>query len=221
MSMIRPINKGQRVPYRAPERLSIEQALQWAFVNECAGIDFDQFGAHEFDRLGIDPLWRAAQMKILGTMVQGGGSNPPAHDAQVIASIVETLPDDFGGRRMALQIVELARARKAPSWGQGVRMACVPADGFEMDERGLFLMGKVREDGSAWHWTDERYRRRQKRGEFCAVTYTGTAASVSAARANYQAWVAALAYLYDRLVDCLAIEITDEWPDFSPWESGK
>ena len=219
--MIRPINKGQRVPYRAPERLSIEQALQWAFVNECAGIDFDQFGAREFNRIGIDPLWRAAQMKILGTMVQGGGSNPPAHDAQIIASIVETLPDDFGGRRMALQIVELARARKAPSWGQGVRMACVPADGFEMDDRGLFLMGRVREDGSAWHWTDERYRRRQKRGEFCAVTYTGTAASVSAARANYQAWVAALAYLYDRLVDCLAIEITDEWPDFSPWESGK
>lgn len=219
MSMIRPINMGQRVPYRAPERLSIEQALQWTFVNECAGIDFDQFGACEFDRVGIDPLWRAAKMKILGTMVQGGGSNPPAHDAQIIASYVETLPDEFGGRRMALQVVELTRARKAPEWGQGVRMACVPAEDFEMDERDLFLMGKVREDGSVWHWTDERYRKRQRRGEFCSVTYTGTAASISATRQNYQGWVKALIYLQAHLSRALCIQITDELPDFSPWEA--
>ncbi len=217
--MIRPISNGQRVPYRAPERLSIEQALQWAFVNECAGIDFDQFGAREFDRVGIDPLWRAAQMKILGTMVQGGGSNPPAHDAQIIASYVETLPDEFGGRRMALQIVELARARMAPLWGQGVRMACVPADGFDMDERGLFLVGKIRKDGLSWAYRD-KWRKLQLAG-YCAVTYTGTAASISAARENYQGWVKALIYLQAHLSRALCIQITDELPDFEPWKGSK
>lgn len=215
----RPINKGQRVRYSPPERLSIEQAMTWAFVNECAGIDFDQFGAHEFDRVGIDPLWRAAQMKILGTMVQGGGSNPPAHDAQIIASFVEQLPDELGGRRMALQIVELARARKAPNWGQGVRVACVPLEGFEMSADGLFLTGKVRRTGSDWVWRD-KWRKRQE-GQWCAVTYTGTAASVSAARANYQEWVAALIYLQAHLSRALCIEITDELPPFEPWKDSR
>lgn len=220
--MIRPISNGQRVPYRAPERLSIEQALIWAFVNECAGIDFDQFGAREFDRVGIDPLWRAAQMKILGTMVQGGGSNPPAHDAQIIASYVETLPDEFGGRRMALQIVELARARMAPLWGQGVRMACVPADGFDMDERGLFLVAHVvKEGGSVWRWKTDQRKWRERRGDICRIDYTGTAASISAARQNYQGWVKALIYLQAHLSRALAIQITDELPDFEPWKGSK
>ncbi|WP_312526743.1 hypothetical protein [Paracoccus sp. (in: a-proteobacteria)] len=225
MTFHRPINKGRRVPYRAPERLNIEQALTWAFANECAGIDFDKFGASEFERVGIDPLWRAAQMKILGTMVQGGGSNPPAHDAQVIASFVEQLPDQFGGRRMAIQIVDLARARKAPDWGQGVRMACVPFEGFEMCDcdgepsgDGLFLMGAVRTDGSPWVWRDRWRTRQERRGRYCRVTYTGTAASINAARANYQAWVTALIYLQAHLSRALAIQITDELPTFSPWD---
>lgn len=234
MSFHRPINKGRRVPYRAPERLNIEQALTWAFANECAGIDFDKFGASEFERVGIDPLWRAAQMKILGTMVQGGGSNPPAYDAQVIASFVEQLPDEFGGRRMALQIVELARARMAPDWGQGARMACAPLEdfvwcerdfkngGFRECEDGMFLMGKVRKtDGPEWRWKDEKYRWREKRGEYCEVYHAATTASISAARQNYQGWVSALIYLQAHLSRALAIQITDELPPFSPWKGSK
>lgn len=60
--------------------------------------------------------------------------------------------------------------------------------------------------------------RQERRGRYCRVTYTGTAASINAARANYQAWVTALIYLQAHLSRALAIQITDELPTFSPWD---
>lgn len=67
-----------------------------------------------------------AERHKVGVTVDGGGTSDPHPDAQVIAAVVEALSDDLGGHRMATQIADLARARSAPDWGQGDRLALVP-----------------------------------------------------------------------------------------------
>ncbi|WP_313349364.1 hypothetical protein [Paracoccus sp. (in: a-proteobacteria)] len=196
--------------------MSIEAALSWAFINEKAQLDFDEYGAHEFDRLGVDPIWRGMQMQILGTSVDGGGSNPPHIDAQIIAGAVERLDEGLGGRAMALQIVELARARSAPDWGQGDRVAVVPF-GWDWDEDiGDFVAFTAR-TGSLWRWRTKRRQAREARGEVCPVGYTGTARGIAAKRRNYLAWWGALLDLQSSLSGRLhMIEITDALPPLSP-----
>lgn len=95
-------------------------------MTEKAPLDLDQYGAHEFDRPGVDPIWRGIQMQKFGTAVDGGGSSDPHPDAQIIAGMVESRPEGVDGRRMALQIAELARARSVPDWGQRDRLSIVP-----------------------------------------------------------------------------------------------
>ena len=101
-------------PRRAAVReMTIQQALEWAFAAEHARIDFDGTGAHEFDRPGVDNIWILQRQRELGCRVDGGGSSDPHPDAQIIAAAVEALPIGVGGKRMALLVVECARARGA------------------------------------------------------------------------------------------------------------
>ena len=51
MSMHQTIRPTLRV-------MTVQDALSWAFSTEKAALDFDQYGAHEFDRVGVDPIWR-------------------------------------------------------------------------------------------------------------------------------------------------------------------
>lgn len=114
--------------------LSVQAALEWAFATEKAQVDFDQYGAHQFDRVGIDPLWRAMRMKEVGCTVDGGGYSDPHADATIIAGAVETcLP-----RQMALTVVEPARARRQHSWKADATRRIVP-HGWDMTKAGEML----------------------------------------------------------------------------------
>lgn len=205
-----------------PRVMSIQQALEWAFLTEKAQIDFDTTGAHEFDRVGVDPLWRGMQMAILGTAVDGGGTSDPAADAQIIASYVEALPEGCGGRKMATQVAELARLRSVPDWGQGERLAIVACGwepcGWDPEKRQAIFTAATEKTGSIWEWRDERSRKRVKAGEVCPVSYSGTARSIAAKRRNYLAWWGALLHLAASLRGCLhGIELTDALPPMTPW----
>lgn len=71
--MMQPITRPRSV--RGNREMSIMEALHWAFATEKAQLDFDLTGAHEFDRPGIDPIWRGMQMATLGcasTAVEAG-----------------------------------------------------------------------------------------------------------------------------------------------------
>lgn len=209
-----------------PRVMSIQQALEWAFLTEKAQIDFDQYGAHEFDRVGVDPLWRGMQMAILGTAVDGGGTSDPAADAQIIASYVEALPEGCGGRRMATQVAELARLRSMPDWGQGERLAIVPCGwepcGWDPEKRAAIFTAATENTGSIWEWRDERSRKRVKAGEVCPVSYTGTARMIAAKRRNYLDWYGALLHLQAGLREALhGIELTDALPVMAPWRAGE
>lgn len=55
-----------------------------------------------------------------------------------MADALAQLPEACGGRSMALNIAELARAGQVPEWGQGLRPQCVPADyGFLFPSQGI------------------------------------------------------------------------------------
>lgn len=194
-------------PSSAPRVMSIQQALEWAFITECAQVDFDEYGAHEFDSEGIDPLWRGMKMAELGCAVDGGGSSPPHPAAQVIASYVEALPIEHGGRKMALQIVELARARSVPQWHVPVRVdPCGDQVVKSMDREGI------------WTFTTECRHRRAVRGEYCPIVITGGARATAAARRNYLLWCSAILHLWSRLCGrWLTIEINDVLPPPDPW----
>lgn len=215
MSLFRPITRGARVI----RSMSLMEALHWAFQAEKARLDFDQHGAHEFDRPGVDVIWILAQQHQVGVTVDGGGTSDPHRDAQIIAAAVEALPENVGGRRMATQVAELARAGSAPNWGQGDRLGIVPCGWEWDDDEGRFVAGTAKA-GSLWVWRDSRSRKREQVGPVCAISYTGTAAGIAAKRRNYLAWYGALLELtwvlrQPGLLD--TIEITGALPPVAPW----
>ena len=52
----------------------------------------------------------------LGRRIDGGGRSDPHEDAHTVARVLAGLPEDMGGRAMAIRIVELAQANLAPDW---------------------------------------------------------------------------------------------------------
>lgn len=200
--------------------MSIESALQWAFAVEKAQLDFNQYGAREFDRVSVDPVWLIAQRAAVGCTVDGGGTSDPAADAQIIAAAVERLPEGCGGRRMATMVAELARARSAPDWGQTDRLAIVPC-GWDWDEKLCGWYAHVEKNGSLWAWRDKWRKRQEERGEVCPVSYTGTAAAIAAKRREYLLWWSALLHLVSELQHTLhGIELSGALPPMTPWHDG-
>lgn len=201
------------------QTLPIRAALEWAFGKECASLDFAEEKGDNA-RPGVSPLWTVIQRGQLGCQVDGGGWNPPAHDADIIASAVAHLPKVIDGRpmgrAMALRIAELARAGQAPDWGQGLRPQCIPTGWRCENQYGPQAVTEV-----------VRYERITRRGrvtEFpvlaCPVTYTATADTLALLRRQYLDWCDALAWLATDLrargiLD--RVTITAVLPDPEPW----
>lgn len=202
--------------------MSIEAALQWAFCTEKAQLDFDQYGAHEFARRSVDPVWLIAQRASVGCTVDGGGTSDPASDAQIIAAAVERLPEGCGGRRMATMVAELARARSAPDWGQTERLAIVPCGwepvGWDPEKREAIWEASTAEIGSVYVWRDKWRKRQEQRGLACPVSYTGGARNTAAKRRTYLLWISALYDLHASLKPALhTITLNGVFPPLSPW----
>lgn len=200
-------------PRTLPREMSIQRALEWAFGAEKAQVDFDATGAHEFDRVGVDPLWRGMQLAILGTAIDGGGTSDPHPDAQIIASVVESvLP-----RHMALTVVELARAGRVPEWNIDARLRVAP-EAWSMRDDGTWE-AEAR-DTELFEWVDAKYRRRKLQGQICAIRYVGGTPALGAARRGYLEWYGALLELMAVLGRgnmLQSIKISDQMPPMTPW----
>ncbi|UFS65288.1 hypothetical protein LO749_01590 [Paracoccus denitrificans] len=207
-------------PRRAAVReMTIQQALEWAFAVEHARIDFDETGAHEFDRPGVDTIWILQRHRELGCRVDGGGTSDPHPDAQIIAAAVEALPIGVGGRRMALLVAECARARRVPDWREDERRGVLPC-GWDMTDDGEWLAGTRKLDVVTFR--DAKSRTKTYRPEICPISYTGTAAVLAKRRREYLAWYGALLHLLYKLSWCngfTAIRLVDGLPDPSPWNA--
>lgn len=208
---------------RGPRRMSITEALHWAFATEKAQLDFDRDGAHEYARCAVDTVWIIAQQGALGCRIDGGGAGAvaanTATDAQIIAAAVEQIPEANGGRRMSLIVAECARAGIAPDWGQGDRLACVPSWDFDAKQGGWVAF--TERSDCVWRWTGSRGAEYQHRGKVCPVSYTGSARSIAAKRRAYLDWYGALLHLYAALQPALIdVTLTGEMPDMAPWRAG-
>lgn len=197
--------------------MSVQRALEWAFADEKAQIDFDETGAHEFDRVGVDPLWRAMQEALVGCKVDGGGTSDPSADAQIIASIVESVLD----RKTALDVVMWARSRACPNWlPQGARSFVYPEQwDFDADGR---MVGQVAY-GPRTPYRDAMGKRREYRPSWVPVRASYSGAVLDAARMAYLDWVEALGVvaLALRQRGLLETEITPVLPVPDPWNSRK
>lgn len=193
--------------------MGIQQALEWAFAREKAQIDFDATGAHEFDRVGIDPLWRAMQLKVLGTAVDGGGSSDPHPDAVIIAGAVEsTLP-----RAMALTVVEMARGGMVPDWKGDPTRRIAPYH-WHMRDDGVWTAATRQMPDETY--IDRKRRMKKFKPEVCPIVYTGGAPAIGRARRAYLEWYGALidlACVLRRPRALLSINISDQMPPVTPW----
>lgn len=199
--------------------LPVRAALEWAFGVERASLDFAE-DKGDNARPGVSPIWTVMQRGALGCTIDGGGWNPPAHDADMIASCVAHLPVEVGGRRMALRIAELARAGVPEDWGADLRPRCIPVGWRAENQHGPQAVTEV-----------VGYERILSRGQWrefevraCRVTYTASPARIAQARAAYGAWVTALDWIGGDLrrrgiLD--RITITDALPEREPWSERK
>ena len=198
--------------------MGIRSALEWAFGVECAPLDFGD--AAEW-HVGTDTIWRLMRQQELGCRVDGGGRSASHHDAQIIASFVAALPVEYGGRSMAVQIAELARAGRCPDAMLDARLRCVPKQLAHGNQHGPRAKAEDVPADAMTGWNlCPRVGRPSRAYQWCRVTYTPTAAQVSAARRNWLAWCGALLHLaHDLRVSgrLEVVRITQNMPPLEPW----
>lgn len=154
---------------------------------------------------------------FMGTFVHLARRSPHHLDSELLR------PAEQGTGLSGTQIAELARALSAPDWGQGDRISITPCGWGWSDEEGCFVAGTA-QIGSFWVWRDKYRHKRERKGDVCAISYTGTASMVAAKRRNYLAWCGALLDLWAVLsrpgmLD--TIEITEALPTLAPWRETK
>lgn len=208
-----------RQPRQMVREMTIQQALEWAFAVEHAGLDFDSLGAHEFDRPGSDSTVLVHQRGILGCRIDGGGSSDPHPDAQIIAAAVEALPISVGGRRMAVLVAEMARTRSVPDWSAPEQRGVVPC-GWELTDEGEWMAATRELEPVAYRCGQWRNKRTYV-PMVCPISYSGSAAVIAERRRAYLAWYGALLHLWSVLASDYALTctaITDGLPELSPWK---
>jgi len=202
---------------RVRKEIGIQRLLEWAFADECAQVDFEDVGtlAQGYGRIGN--AGRMMERGILGCKVDGGGRSYPDADADLVAAAVAALPEGCGGRSMAVQIAELARARCVPNAMIGAIARCVPI-AWRQNQHGMRSATQVigREIDCSG--------RKVKRYEVlvCPVTYTHTAADIAKARRNYLQWRLALLELRQTFViynNLSRWSLSAALPAATPWQN--
>ena len=203
---------------RVRKPISIQRLLEWAFADECASIDFEDEGTLAPGYVHVGNAYRVAQRGLLGCKIDGGGRSYPDHDADIVASAVAVLPEGCGGRRMAVQIAELARARAVPEAYVGAVTRCEPI-GWRENQNGRRAVTETL--GQVADCSGRKVKRHDIR--VCPVVFRPAADQIAAARRNYLQWWSALL----ELRVCLQIQndmsrwnVTYELPARTPWKKG-
>lgn len=208
------------------QQISIMDLLYWAFVKECARIDFDEVAnSSGGNRPGVDAIWSMMQAKALGCRPDGGGRSDPHPDADIVASAVANLPEHIGGKRMSITIEELARANGAPYWYHDEAPRIHPVDTHTNAHGTRSIKRDAAQLGSEG-WPNYQVRGRKgnmvkREVEFCPVIIRPTVDQVARARRAYLAWWGALLELkatFQIYGNLSCWTVTDEMPARAPWE---
>jgi len=209
---------------RAKREMTIQQALEWTFRTEKAQLELPEPPDPErTHRAGFGLEYVLLQRAVLGTKVDGGQHKMGGYthpDAEVIAATVAGLPDDLGGKRMAIRVAELARAGLTPDWMPGAVPRCVPVE-TKRNQYGdhaktvVVRTARIRGSGPTprgkWKTIDIMA---------CPVTYTPHPQQIEAARRGYRDWWRALEWLRDMLAEgrmLRDVAVNGALPRVHPW----
>ncbi len=211
----------QNIPGRSTRNrraLGVQALLEWAFRIEKAQLELPAPSDEVNEGHGFGLEYVLLQRAQLGCRVDGGRYKPEAsthEDAETIAAIVAGLPDDLGGRRMAIRVTELARAGLTPDWMPGAVPRCVPVETRrnQYGERSVTeVVGSERVlSRGRWRTVDVLA---------CPVTWRPHPDQIEAVRRAYGDWWQALGWIRDGLDHCGLLrehKVTETMPKFRPW----
>jgi len=199
--------------------MSVQQALEWAFRVEHAQLELPEPSDPERGQgFGFGLEYVLMQRAALGCKIDGGQYKMGTYtheDAEVIAATVAGMPDNLGGKRMAIRVAELGRAGLTPDWMPGAVPRCVPVDmkrNRHGDHATTVVMGTERVlSRGKWRTVEVRA---------CPVMFRPDARQIEAARRAYGEWWKALVWVRDGLqVGGMLqdVELVDGMPPDQPW----
>jgi hypothetical protein len=192
--------------------VSVLELLEWAFGVEHAELsDPDELMPAA---IGAGMEWRLMQQAQLGCRVDGGGRSHAHEDAETVANIVATVAKWSGGWGMALRIAELARSGQVPDWCKDEAPRCIPR-GWTQNRYGNHAATEIAETITYV----SRGREVSFDVKYCPVTYSPSAAHISAKRRDYLAWYGALLEIGALLrgAGLTAHVLNDKMPPMTPW----
>ena len=204
---------------RVKRALGVQAALEWAFRVEKAQLELPppQDGTEESSGFGLEYV--LMQRAALGCQVDGGQHKMGGYthpDAEVIAATVAGMPDSLGGKRMAIRVVELARAGLTPDWMPGAVPRCVPVE-MKRNRHGDRAVSVV--VGTERVIINGKWRTVEVRA--CPVTFRPDAQQIEASRRAYEEWWQALVWIRDGLIDggmLREVDVTRVMPKAKPWK---
>ncbi|WP_246849205.1 hypothetical protein [Rubellimicrobium arenae] len=204
--------------------MSVLQALDWAFRREHAQLELPERREVWERGRGFGMEYVLIQRARLGVSVDefgpgNWGGSTPHEDAEVIAAIVSKMPDDLGGRHMAVRVAEHARAGLVPDAMVGALPRFEPVEWCIPNRHGRKAKSEVIGTGAFVH----RGRQVNYESRWCQVTLRPDPQQIASARAGYTEWWFAVSHVRRTLRDCgmlREIGITDEMPALVPWEKG-
>jgi hypothetical protein len=203
--------------------MTVQQALEWAFRTECAQLELPEPPDPERGQgFGFGLEYVLMQRAALGCQIDGGRykmGDYTHEDAEVIAATMAGMPDDLGGKRMAIRVAELARAGLTPDWMPGAVPQCVPVDmkRNRYGDRGVTEVVGTERVLSRGKWRTVEVRA-------CPVTYAPHPEQIAAARRAYGDWWKALEWVKDGLLVggmLREVEVVEEMPRARPWARPK
>ena len=203
---------------RPKRSMSVQQALEWAFRVEKAQLELPMPKDVTDEGFGFGLEYVLLQRAALGCQVDGGQYKLGGYtheDADVIAATMAGMPDNLGGKRMALRVAELARAGLTPDWMPGAVPRCVPVD-VKRNRYGNRATSEV--VGTERVLIKGQWRSIEVRA--CPVRFSPDQRQIEGARQAYKDWWQALGWVRDGLIAggmLREVEVTEVMPKLAPW----
>ncbi len=204
-----------------------QQAIEWAFRNECAQLDLPDQREVEDRGFGFGTEYVLMQrMKLGGVRIDTSkGRSLPHDDAEIIASIV----GGFLKRHMAVAVAQHAKAGTTPDWMPGAVPKVQPREwrkrgGFGALAKTEVVRRGVRDVVTPHPRNPARTITRpvKYQEEVCPIFVDPTPQEIERARKEYSRWWAAIDTVREQLLitDMLKdVKIKDGMPPKTPWKN--
>jgi hypothetical protein len=130
---------------------------------------------------------------------------------------VSKLPEDLGGRMVAIRVAEYARAGRTPEWLPDAKRRIVPAD-THTNRHGV---SAKTEFVAHIPYVDAKGRQKMFESRACPILIIDDGPKVAWARQAYTEWWFAVSHIRRTLKACgmlRQVSLSDEMPPMAPWD---